>query len=89
MTYRYNNEQLEEGNCFVYEVSIYKLSPNRVECLASKYYKSDKELSLKECKQKKYKGYTIVRYLSLLIAPKSFIEEHNLKIYELQKRKKK
>lgn len=55
--------------------------------LGSKYFKSDKLLNIKKDVEylKKTKDYNIVRYIDLLGAPMSFIEENNLPIYELRK----
>lgn len=71
---------------FLYEVSVYKLAPNMACILGSKFFKSDKLLNIKkDVEYKKAKDFTIVRYIDLLGAPMSFIEENNLPIYELRK----
>lgn len=58
--------------------------------LSSRMYTSDKLLNVKEVEvTKKYKKFSIIRFITLLGAPKSFIEENNLPIYELRKPTKK
>ena len=53
-------------------------------------YTSNKLLKIKKDVKvlKKTREYEIIQFVDLLGAPQSFIEENNLPIYELQKRKK-
>lgn len=68
------------------------MSSMRVNMLSSRFYTSNKLLDVKEVEEiKRFKDFTIDRFITLLGAPMSFIEENNLPIYELRKptRKKK
>lgn len=86
VSYRFGENRIEPMPYFLYEVSIYKITKNMAGLLDSKYYKSDKLLKIKnEVESKKYKDYSIVRYIDLLGAPMEFIRENNLPIYELRK----
>lgn len=54
--------------------------------LSCRYYTSDKLLNVKEVEVvKRFKNFNIERFITLLGAPISFIEENNLPIYELKK----
>ena len=58
--------------------------------LSSKFYTSKKLLDVEEMTiLKRFRNFDIERYVTLLGAPQSFIEENNLPIYELKKRKSK
>lgn len=84
VTYRFEGSQIEVLPYFLYEVSVDKLWKNGFCCLKNRFFKSSKFLKMKnteECKQ--YDGYSIVRSITLLGAPYSFIKEHNLPIYKL------
>lgn len=55
----------------------------------SRYYKSDKFLTIKkDVTVKKCKDHSIVRYVDILGVTKEFVEENNLPIYEAQIKKK-
>lgn len=90
VSYQFGESRIEPMPYFLYEVSIYKVTRNMSCILASKYFKSDKLLKIKnrvECK--KFVGYQIIRYIDLLGAPMEFIKENKLPIYELRKPSKK
>lgn len=88
-TYRYNDDQIEVLPYFLYEVDLYRIEPMRANLLASKFIKSNKLLDVEEVKViKRFKNLSIDRFVTLLGAPKSFIEENNLPKYELKKKKK-
>lgn len=90
ITYRYQDSQIEVLPYFLYEVSIYRMSPMRVNILSTRYYTSDKLLNVKEVEViKRFKDFSIDRFITLLGAPQSFIEENNLPIYELKTNRKK
>lgn len=92
ITYRYQDSQIEVLPYFLYEVDIYRIAPKRVNILSSRYYTSNKLLQVNEREViKRFKDFSIDRFITLLGAPLSFIEENNLPIYELRKpiRKKK
>ncbi len=89
-TYRYENSQIEVLPYFLYEVSIYEIHKNRFNILDNKIYTSNKFLKIRNSVKvlKKTREYEVVQFIDLLGTPLSFIEEVNLPIYELQKRKK-
>ena len=90
VTYRYEDSQLKVMPFFVNDVGIYRISLNRVSSLSCNLYKSDRFLNLKERETiKKFKNFSIDRFITLLGAPMSFIEENNLPIFEFKKSKKK
>ena len=70
---------------FLYEVSLYRTTPKRVNLLLSRYYTSDKLLNVKEVEVvKRFRAFNIERFITLLGAPISFIEENDLPLYELK-----
>lgn len=83
VTYRFEGSQIEVLPYFLYEVSIDKLWKNGFCNLKSRYFKSDKFLKVRLTEEKHYDGYSIVRSVTLLGAPYSFIKERNLPIYKL------
>lgn len=91
IAYEYNDIAIEEMPYFLYEVEYWKT--DLLHCayvLKSTFIKSDKELNLPENTLiKKSKLQYIYRYITLLGAPKSFIEENKLPIYiPIKKRKR-
>lgn len=89
-TYRYQDSQIEVLPCFLYEVDLYKIAPMRANILSCRYYTSNKLLNVKEVEVvKRFKNFHIERFITLLGAPMSFIEDNNLPIYELKKPSKK
>lgn len=90
ITYRYQDEQIEVLPYFLYEVSLYRIAPMRANILSTRYYTSDKLLNVKEVEVvKRFKNFNIERFITLLGAPQSFIEENNLPIYELKRKQTK
>lgn len=90
VSYRFGENRIEPMPYFLYEVSIYKITKNMVCILDSKYYKSDKLLTIKKkAEYKKVKDGHIARFVDFLGAPIEFIRENNLPIYELRKPSKK
>ena len=86
ITYRYQDDQIEVLPTFLYEIDLYFVSPQRTNLLSCKYYTSDRLLNINEVKViKRFKNFNIKRFITLLGAPISFIEENNLPIYELRK----
>lgn len=62
----------------------------RANILSCRYYTSNKLLNVKEVEVvKRFKNFHIERFITLLGAPMSFIEDNNLPIYELKKSSKK
>lgn len=75
---------------FLYEVSIYKITKNTATIIASKFFKSDKLLSIKKpTTVKKYRNYLVVRYIDILGVTKEFIEDNSLPLYQLKTKKRK
>ena len=87
-SYRFGSNRVVEMPYFLYEVCEYKLAKNMASILASKYYKSDKPLTIKqeEVILKKTKEYTIVKMIDIVGATKEFIEENKLPLYEPKKK---
>lgn len=89
-TYLLHGNRVEIMPYFLYEVSIYKITNNMAFLLDSQLYKSDSFLTIKEVvSTKKYKHYSIVRYVNVLGVTREFVEENNLTILEQKKNKKK
>lgn len=87
--YLLGNNIIEVLPYFLYEISIYKITKNTAGLLESKYYTSTKLLNIKKdvvCK--KYKNYSVIRFITLLATPIDFIIENKLPVYELKKKKK-
>lgn len=62
----------------------------RANVLSTRYYTSDKLLNVKEVEIiKRFRTFSIERFITLLGAPQSFIEENNLPVYELKTNRKK
>lgn len=88
-TYLFGDNSVEIMPYFVYEVSVYKITQNMASLMVSKLYKSDKVLMIKQpVTIKKYKDYSIYRYIDVLGVTKEFVEENNLPIYEPKVKKK-
>ena len=90
--YLIGDNKVEIMPYFLYEVSIYKITKNMASLIDSQLYKSDKVLKVRnDVTVKKYRGYSIVRYVTILGVTKEFVEENDLPIYKkkLTKRKKK
>ena len=78
---------ITEGDCFLYEIGIYKIWKNRAECIYSKFYKFDKPLNIKKKTiYLKNKDYTILKFIDWLQAPKEYIINNNLKLIQYVKR---
>ena len=90
--YLIGDNKVEIMPYFLYEVSIYKITKNMASLIDSQLYKSDKVLKVRnDVTVKKYRAYSIVRYVTILGVTKEFVEENDLQIYKkkLTKRKKK
>lgn len=90
IAYDYQGEPIEEMPYFLYEIEFWKIEANCAHVLKSSFYKTNKELEIQDSKViKRYKSFRIMRFITLLGAPKSFIEENNLSIYiPIKKRKR-
>lgn len=88
-TYNYNGNQIELLPYFLYSVDVYRVSNKRSNVIISKLYTSNSLLDIKEVNIiKRFKTFSIIRYITLLGAPKFFVEENNLPKFELYKKKK-
>ena len=86
--YKYHDDYIIEGKYFLYEVNIYQEAKWQSNILSTRFYISNKEIALPgRMIIKKFKKFEIVRYITLLEAPKWFIKE--LPIYIKHKRKRK
>lgn len=75
---------------FLYEMSLYWMSSRRSNMLCCKYYISDRPLKVKSVEVvKRFKNFHLERFITLLGAPMSFIEDNNLQVYEPKQTKKK
>lgn len=75
---------------FLYEVSLYWMSPRRSNMLSCRYYTSDKPLKVKTVEViKRFKHFHLERFITLLGAPMSFIEDNKLPIYETNQKQSK
>ena len=89
-TYLFQGDRVEIMPYFLYEVSVYKITKNMAALMGSQFYKSDKPLTIKKDSTiKKYKDYSVVRYVDVLGVTKEFVEENNLPIYEIKKKRNK
>lgn len=90
IAYEYQDIAIEEMPYFLYEVEYWKTDmTNCARVLKSTFIKSDKILNIPETTLiKKNKVFFVYRFVSLLGAPKSFIEENNLPIYIPVKKRK-
>ena len=91
VTYKFEDSLITESPYFIYEVDLYRISKNRANVIGTRYYRSNKLLKVKDVEVVRYfNSFTIERYITLLSAPKSFIEENNLPLYiKKHERKKK
>lgn len=79
----YSNKQynLTEYPKFLYEVSLYKIWKNRIECVESQFYAADSPLTIKkETISKKVEDYRLVKFITWLSAPLDYLIENNFKI---------
>lgn len=85
-----NGDWIKEGKYFTYEVSIYKISKNRLEYYGSKYYSFNNPINIKKkAIYKKCIGYTIGKFIDWITAPKDFIIKNNLHKIDPNVRKRK
>lgn len=65
------------NSCFIYELSIYKITSDMVSCILCKYYTSDIFLEVKDTEViEVHRNYKLIQYITLLEAPKQFIENY-------------
>lgn len=84
--YVYKEDTIIPMTMFIYEIAFYKHWSNGSSLLETKYLQSSKLLKI-PFEQKKYEGFTISRYCSLIGAPEGFINELKLPSYETFKNK--
>lgn len=79
--YSYKQYKLTEYPKFLYEVSLYKIWKDRVECVGSQFYIADKPLEIKKSTiSKKVKDYLLVKYITWLSAPLDYLMQNNFKL---------
>lgn len=78
---------ITEGDCFLYEIGMYRIYKNRAECIYSKFYKLNKPLEIKKktIYLKKH-DYVLLKFIDWLKAPKEYISINNLKQVHYVKR---
>lgn len=87
VTYVYNGEAITVSPFFIYEVDLYRIAENRANVISTRYYKSNKLLNIKDVEiVRRFDKFTIERYITLLSAPQSFIEENNLPLHIKKKK---
>lgn len=80
--YVYEGQRITVASHFIYEVELYRIAKNRANLIKNKIFKSNKELKVKEVEILRcYDSFTIERFITLVSAPLSFIEENNLPQY--------
>lgn len=92
--YEYKDGLVKLFPTFIYEVSLHKYWKNGYSLLGSKYYKTNKLLSLKHDHiSTKFKDCILDKKIELIGVPIEFINEFQLKVYVpkpiIKKRKKK
>lgn len=79
--YSYKQYKLTEYPKFLYEVSLYKIWKDRVECVGSQFYIADKPLEIKKSTiSKRVKDYLLVKYITWLSAPLDYLMQNNFKL---------
>lgn len=79
----YSDKQykLTEYNRFLYEVSLYKIWKDRVECIGNQFYTSNKPLEIRKTTiSKKIKDCLLVKYITWLSAPLDYLLQNNFKL---------
>lgn len=88
-SYIYEGQRITVDSHYIYEINVYRIAKNRANIILSRSYKSNKLLDVKEVEiLREYDSFTIERFITLVSAPLSFIEENNLSLYIKPKRKK-
>lgn len=89
--YKYEGSLITVNPYFIYEVDLCRISKNRFNIIKSRLYKSTKFLKVKDIEVLRwYNSFTVERWITLLAAPMSFIEENDIPLYikPIKKRKK-
>ena len=87
--YDYEGSRVTITPFFLYEISIYEVTPNRFDIRSNKFYASKKILDIPELTVlKTTKDYILEREVVLLGVPTEFIEENKLPIYNSEKYEK-
>lgn len=86
-TYLYNGFRISILPYFLYEICISKYWKDRYCVIGTKFYKSNKPLTIKNYRIfKRYEDHIIEKTISLLAVPNSFIEENNIQTYTTKKK---
>ena len=87
-SYRSGDVKLSQASSFIYEVSLYKIYPDRAECIDSQFYSAAKPLTVnKECTVVKNKKFTLMKTIAWLAAPLDYLENNNFKLDDGDNRK--
>lgn len=82
-------EYVLSGDHFIYEIAIYKIQKKQVELCYRDLIHSIKPLNIKkEAVYKKYKTYTVGKFINLLQVPEEIIKKYNLKQYDSDSHKR-
>lgn len=89
-SYRSGDVELTVADEFIYEVNLYVIYLDRVETAGSRFYSSPKPLKYKECKViKKDKTVTIMKTVTWVSAPISYLENNNFVLCDEQRKSRK
>lgn len=81
--YQHKDKILNKADSFVFEVILYLVYKDRIELLDSKFMSVNKLLKFKECEIKVVnKEYKQMKCITLIAAPKSYLEENGYKPFE-------
>lgn len=71
---------------FLYEVQLYLIRKDRVECVGTKFFSSDKPLKVKESQFIKMdKEITCAKYITWIGAPLDYLRNNNFKVFNSEK----
>lgn len=88
-SYRFGDVELIEADTFIYEVNLYRIFVDRVECLSSQHFSAEKPIKkFQECTTKKTKSGLYMRSIEWVAAPMSYMERNGFKLYDKTVNKK-
>lgn len=78
--YLYNNNIVGISSHFIYEATIYQLTPGTAVLLETKYFRSEKLLKIsKETEIKRFSNFIIIKYINIIAVPIDFANDYKLK----------
>ena len=89
MPYYLNNKILGISDKFLYEVDVYRIFPDRAECINSKFIHSNKPLKIKkEIIIKRDSISKIITFLTFISAPESYVINNAIYKEQLKRKRK-